>query len=341
MNSIYNLTKEELLFFLEKNNEKKYRATQIWEWLYEKKETDFNNMTNLSKDLIAKLKSNFCIEKLIILEKLTGKNVTKYLFELQDKNTIECVLMKHDYGLSLCISSQVGCNMGCVFCESGVNKKVRDLSLSELVTQVITCENDCLERISHVVIMGIGEPFDNYDNIISFIKILNDPKGLNVGKRHITVSTCGIIPKIKEFMYSDIAVNLAISLHGANDVLRNKLMPINKAYNLKNLIDVLREYIEVTNRRVTFEYIMLEGVNDSEKDALELAELIKGMNAYINLIPYNKMSNTSLKKPDNAKIMKFYDILMGRKVLVTVRKEFGGSINASCGQLRSDYKEEI
>ena len=233
----------------------------------------------------------------------------------------------------------LGCNMGCIFCESGRRKKVRNLSSYELVLQILQIEKLTGERISHVVIMGIGEPFDNYDNIIRFINIINNPKGLALGSRHITVSTCGIIPKIREFSKLPYQVNLAISLHGSNDALRSKIMPINKVYPLNDLIFCIKDYIKNTNRRVTFEYILIDGVNDLDSNALELANLLKGILCYVNLIPYNESSNFTLRRSKKSQIMKFYDILKKNNINVTIRREFGGNISAACGQLRSSKEE--
>ena len=246
--------------------------------------------------------------------------------------------MKHDYGLSVCVSSQVGCNMGCAFCESGRLKKVRNLESFEIIEQILLISEDINERISSIVIMGIGEPFDNYDNIINFIKIVNNPFGLAIGARHITVSTCGIIPKIKEFMNLDLQVNLAISLHAPTNALRSKIMPINNAYPLDDLVNTLKEYIAKTNRRVTIEYVMLNNVNDSVSNAYELAKLLKGMNVYVNLIPYNETSHLEFRKSRKEQINKFFDCLKKEGINVTVRREFGSKIDAACGQLRS--KEE-
>ena len=248
--------------------------------------------------------------------------------------------MKHDYGNSICVSSQVGCNMGCKFCESGRRKKVRNLEAYEMVLQIIMIEKLLGERISHVVVMGIGEPFDNYDNLLSFFRIINDPKGLQIGARHITVSTCGIVPKILEFSDFPLQVNLAISLHAPNNELRNKIMPINKAYSIEEVMDALKIYLNKTNRRLTFEYILLKDVNDSVECAKELADLVKGMNCYINLIPYNETNNIDFKRTNTIQIMRFYDILKKNGIGVTIRREFGGNISAACGQLRSK-KEEL
>ena len=335
MENIYNLTYEELEKFLIDNNEKKYRASQIFEWLYDKRVSSFSLMTNLSKDLILLLESSFSISKLELVNKEEDVDVSKYLFKLFDGEHIESVLMRHNYGLSLCISSQVGCNMSCSFCESGRRKKVRNLYAYEMILQIMMIEELINEKITHIVIMGIGEPFDNFDNLVRFIKSANFDKSLNIGSRHITVSTCGIVPKIYEFSKLPFQVNLAISLHAPNDELRNKLMPINKVYPLKELMVSVKDYISLTNRRVTFEYILLDGINDSKAHVKELCSLVKGLNCYINLIPYNENSNISYKRSKKDTIMKFYDIIKKENVNVTIRREFGSNISAACGQLRS------
>ena len=336
MRNIYDLTLQELEDYLVSIGEKSFRASQIYEGLYKKRLSSFNEITNISKELRTKLTDTFSLHKIKLLIKQKGDNVNKYLFELEDGNKIESVLMFHDYGTSICVSSQVGCNMGCAFCESGRLKKVRNLLAYEIVEQILLIEEDIKKRITHVVVMGIGEPFDNYDNVLRFIKIINCNKGIDLGSRHITISTCGIIPGIKKFMEEEGQVNLAISLHAPNDSLRSKIMPINKAYPLKDLMKVIKEYIAKTNRRVTFEYIMLDNVNDSEKEALELVKLLKGINCYVNLIPYNETENIEFKRTKEWKILKFYDILKSNKINTTIRKEFGGSVDAACGQLRAN-----
>lgn len=337
--NIYNLTLEELENYFLSINEKKYRASQVFEWLYKKRVTSFDEMTNLSNSLIEKLKQDFSFYIPSIVARENDKDVSKFLFKLSDGEHIESVVMYHDYGISLCISSQVGCNMGCRFCESGRRKKVRNLEPYEMLLQIIEIEKQINKRISHIVVMGIGEPFDNYDNLVKFIANANNPKGLEIGSRHITVSTCGIVPKIYEFSKLPGGVNLAISLHSAFDDKRSKLMPINKAYPLKDVIKAVKNYINVTNRRVTFEYILLENVNDSKEDALALCSLIKGLNAYVNLIPYNESSALEFKRPKNDKIMNFYDIIKKEGIAVTIRREFGSEISAACGQLRSKKEE--
>ncbi len=340
MNSIYDYTRENLENYFLSIGESKFRALQVFEWLYLKRVKSFDEMTNLKKNLIGYLKENFSMENLRLVTVQEDTDVKKYLFSLPDKNKIEAVLMRHDYGNSLCVSSQVGCNMGCRFCESGRLKKVRNLSTFELVLQVLSVEEDIKERISHVVLMGIGEPFDNYDNVMKFINIINDPKGINIGIRHITVSTCGIVPKIKEFTKEKTGVNLAISLHAPTDEIRNKIMPINKVYKIEDIISVVKDYIKATNRRVTFEYILLNGVNDDETCARKLASLLKGINCYVNLIPYNETSNITYKTSKKVTIDKFYDILKKSNINVTIRREFGSKVSAACGQLRSEKTTE-
>mgnify|MGYP001136255746 CR=1 FL=1 len=335
MNNIFNYKLSDLEDYFVALGEKKFKARQIYDWLYKKQVYDFKDMTNIKKDLIDKLAEDFNTDMIKIVKKQEDKTASKYLFKLFDDNYIEAVLMYHDYGISVCVSSQVGCNMGCKFCESGRLKKVRNLETYEMVEQILLIEQDIKQRISSVVIMGIGEPFDNYNNVLNFIKIINSDLGIAIGARHITVSTCGLIPKIKEFSNENIQVNLAVSLHAPNNVLRNKIMPINKAYPLKDLIVTLKEYIKKTNRRVTIEYVILDKVNDSRENALELANLLKGMNVYVNLIPYNETNNLDFKKSDRSNILKFYDTLKKQKINVTIRKEFGANIDGACGQLRS------
>ena len=336
MNNIYNYTKKDLENYFLKIGETKFRAAQVFDWLYIKRVTSFDLMTNLKKDLIKYLKENFSMDTIKIVKKQSDVDVKKYLFELYDGNKIEAVLMNHDYGNSLCVSTEVGCNMGCRFCESGRLKKVRNLFAFELVLQILKVEEDIKERVSHVVLMGIGEPFDNYDNVMKFINIINDPKGINIGIRHITVSTCGIVPKIKEFTKEKTGVNLAISLHAPTDLVRDKIMPINKAYKIGDIMDAVRDYIAKTNRRVTFEYILLKGVNDSEECAIKLVNLLKGVNCYVNLIPYNETSHIEYKTSPKVTINRFYDILKEGNINVTIRREFGSKVSAACGQLRSE-----
>ena len=334
--NIYEYTLKELENYLVENGFKKYNATQIIEWKYEKKVYDFNKMTNLSKKLISFLNENIVIEDLKVIEVEKSKLANKYLLKLKDNNKIECVLMNHDYGYSLCVSSQVGCNMGCAFCESGRLKKVRDLTLGEIVGEVICVSKYENIRIDSIVVMGIGEPFDNFNNIKRFIEVVTNNKMINIGQRHLTISTCGLVPKIYEFADLETGVNLAISLHAPNNEIRDKIMKVNHAYKIEKVMEALDYYISKTNRRVTIEYIMLEGINDSDKCAKELASLVKGKLMYVNLIPYNETSNFDLKRSNDFKIKSFYDILKSNNVNVTIRKEMGGNLSAACGQLRAN-----
>jgi 23S rRNA (adenine2503-C2)-methyltransferase len=339
MENLYGYTLKMLEEYFFTIDEKKYKANQVFEWIYKRRITHFDEMTNIKKEIRDLLKEKFNLNQLKLVSKKSDTNVFKYLFELEDNHKIEAVLMKHDYGNSLCISTQVGCNMGCTFCESGRLKKVRNLEVSEMILQILQVEADLNIRVSHIVVMGIGEPFDNFDNLIKFLNIAKDPKAIEIGARHITVSTCGIIPKIKEFMKLEDQVNLAISLHASNDKLRSELMPINKVYPLRDLISVIKDYIKKTNRRVTFEYVMLKGINDQTVNAIELSKLLKGVHSYVNLIPYNETSHISYEKSNKDNILAFYDTLKKNNINVTIRKEFGSKVMAACGQLRSNYED--
>lgn len=340
MKSIYEMSLKDLEEYFLSHNDKKFRATQIYDWLYRKNVTSFDDMTNLKKDVIELLKNDFYLRTLELKKVERDTLVNKYLFYLQDGEKIEAVLMRHDYGNSICISTQVGCNMGCKFCESGRLKKVRNLTAGEMTEQILKVQEDIGDRVSHVVLMGIGEPFDNYDEVTKFIEIINHDLGLAIGARHITVSTCGLIPKIKEFMNFPYQVNLAISLHAPTDELRRQIMPVANAYPLKDLMQTIQKYIAKTNRRVTFEYILLQGINDSKECAESLAKLVSGMNCYINLIPYNETENIGYKRSKEETIREFYDILKKNHTSVTKRKEFGSKISAACGQLRSKKEME-
>lgn len=333
--NLYGQTLENLEKYFESIGEKKFKATQVFEWIYQKREEKIENFSNIKKEIKTQLEQDFKMDIPKIIKREIDIDVEKFLFNLSDDEKIEAVLMRHNYGLSVCVSSQVGCNMGCKFCESGRLKKVRNLETYEMVGQILAIEKEIKERISSVVIMGIGEPLDNYENVIDFIKIINHPKGIAIGSRHITLSTCGIIPKIKLLSEFPLQINLAISLHAPNDELRSKIMPINKAYPLKEVIEAVKEYIKKTNRRVTIEYILLKNVNDSIAHAHELATLLRGMNVYVNLIPYNETNHIEFKKSEKKSIDAFYQTLQKEKINVTVRREFGSKISAACGQLRS------
>ncbi len=335
MNNFFNYSKDDLTKLFTEAGKNKFLATQIYEWVYQKKVYDIDCFSNVKKENREYLKNNFSFDFIKIEKVEEDTDVKKFLFRLLDGQKIEAVLMYHDYGKSICISSQVGCNMGCRFCESGRLKKVRDLQTFEMVEQIILVSSYIQDRIDSVVIMGIGEPFDNYDNIINFLKVINDPKSLAIGARHITISTCGIVPKIREFADFPLQVNLAISLHAPSDEIRKSIMPIANAYSLKEIMDAVDYYYDKTSRRVTIEYIMLKGINDSEKQANMLADLLHGKNLYVNLIPYNETNNLNFKASDKKQIDIFYDILKRRGIDVTVRRKFGTKISAACGQLRS------
>ena len=343
--SIYSLTRQGMQEWVLEQGEKKFRADQIWEWLYRKRVQSFEEMTNLSKDLIAKLNDQFVVNPLkqrIVQESADG--TVKYLFELPDGMLIETVLMRQHYGLSVCVTTQVGCNIGCTFCASGLIKKQRDLNNGEIVAQIMLVqkyfdERGQDERVSHIVVMGIGEPFDNYNNVLNFIRTISDDKGMAIGARHITVSTSGLAHKIREFANEGVQVNLAVSLHAPNNELRSSIMKINRAFPIEKLFAAIEYYIETTNRRVTFEYIMLNEVNDGVEQALELAELLKNIKklSYVNLIPYNPVSeHDQYSRSPKERVMAFYGTLKKKGVNCVVRQEHGTDIDAACGQLRSN-----
>ena len=295
-------------------------------------------MTNISKSFIEVMKRDFIIDELkLVTNQKSYDGTQKFLFELADGNLIESVLMSFDYGYSLCVTSEVGCNMGCAFCASGMKKKLRNLTTSEMVLQILMVEKIANVKIGNVVVMGIGEPFDNYDNLINFLHIINNPLGLEIGARHITVSTCGLVPKIYEYAKIDIQVNLAISLHSADNEIRNKIMPINKSYNLSLLMKAIKDFIDETGKRVTIEYILLRGVNDTKEDALKLAKLLKGLNVYVNLIPYNEVKEKPFKRSTPEDMRLFFHTLKENNINVQLRKEQGSDIDAACGQLRSKH----
>ena len=335
LRNIYDLTRKEFEDYFVSIGDKKFRSVQLYEFLYKKRINNTSEMNNIGNNIKERLNNDFSFDMIKLIVKQEDNLVKKYLFELTDGERIESVVMFHDYGISVCVSSQVGCNMSCAFCESGRLKKRRNLEAYEIVEQILLIEQDIGKRISHIVVMGIGEPFDNYDNVMRFVKIVNDNKGIDIGSRHITISTCGIVPGIYKFMNEEGQVNLAISLHAPNDEIRNKIMPISKRYKLEELMEAIKKYISVTNRRVTFEYIMLDNINDSTECAMELSKLLKGINCYVNLIPYNETENISFKRSKNSQIMKFYDILKKNSINVTIRKEFGSKVDAACGQLRA------
>ena len=338
MQSLYDFTYEQMRDLAESFGWKKFRGHQIFQWLYRERVTDFDAMTNLSKDTREILKAHYSIDPLRLVRKqVSHDGTTKFLFATEDGSLLESVMMVFDYGKSVCVSSQVGCNMGCAFCASGLTKKKRDLTSGEMVAQVLKVQRELdktNDRLSHIVVMGTGEPFDNYENLMTFLETVNHDRGLGIGSRHITVSTCGIVPRIYDFSKAHTQYNLAISLHAPNQALRQELMPVSKAYPLDELMEAIRFYGQENNRRLTFEYILLKGVNDQPEHARQLAKLLKGLNAYVNLIPYNSVDEKQFKSVKHDEAMVFYDLLMKNHVRATIRKEHGQDIDAACGQLR-------
>lgn len=338
MKNIYDLTLDDLKKYFISIDLKPFRAIQVYEWLYRFHVRSFDLMTNIKKEVIEHLKQDFEIKLYEVVDHQKSADGTeKFLFRLQDGNLIESVLMRHNYGTSICVTSEVGCNMGCAFCASGMKKKLRNLSAGEMVLQLESVYEVIKEKISHIVVMGIGEPFDNYQNVINFLHIVNEPHGLEIGSRHISVSTCGLVPMIYEYAKEDLQSNLAISLHAPNNEIRDQIMPINKAYRIEELVKAISDYIIATNRRVTIEYILIDGLNDSIKCANELADLLHGLNVYINLIPYNEVKEKPFKRSKKEQMRKFYDTLKKRSMNVTLRLEQGADIDAACGQLRSKH----
>lgn len=338
MKNIYDLTLDDLKKYFISIGLKPFRAIQVYEWLYRFHVRSFDLMTNIKKEVVEHLKQDFEIKLYEVVEHQKSADGTeKFLFRLQDGNLIESVLMRHNYGTSICVTSEVGCNMGCAFCASGMKKKLRNLSAGEMVLQLESVYEVIKEKISHIVVMGIGEPFDNYQNVINFLHIVNEPHGLEIGSRHISVSTCGLVPMIYEYAKEDLQSNLAISLHAPNNEIRDQIMPINKAYRIEELVKAISDYIIATNRRVTIEYILIDGLNDSIKCANELADLLHGLNVYINLIPYNEVKEKPFKRSKKEQMRKFYDTLKKRSMNVTLRLEQGADIDAACGQLRSKH----
>ena len=329
----YNL--DELQNELLSIGEKKYRAEQIFKWIYVDKVKEFDEMTNLSIELREKLKQNYTMCNFNILKKQESSDGTKkYLFDVLDGNAIETVLMEYHHGKTICVSSQIGCKMGCKFCASTGIKFVRSLSCGEIVEQILAVEQDIGDKISNIVFMGIGEPFDNYDNVMKAIKVINNQKGLNIGARHISISTSGLVPMIYKFADEELQCTLSISLHATNDEKRSAMMPINNRYNIQELMKACKYYIEKTNKRISFEYALAKDNNDNLDDAKELVKLLKGMICHVNLIPINKIENGEFTKSSNENIIRFRDYLNEKGIVATIRRELGADIDAACGQLR-------
>lgn len=340
---IKSLNIEELTSELKEMGLPVFRAKQIYEWLHIKLVTSFEEMTNLSKDLRQKLQEHFWIAALSVVDSLhsASDGTIKYLFRLRDDRVIESVLMKYHHGNSVCISSQVGCRMGCKFCASTIGGKERDLTASEMLDQIYRIQALTGERVSNIVVMGTGEPLDNYKQLVRFLKMITDAGGLNISARNITVSTCGIPDKIRAFGDEGLQVTLALSLHAPNNEIRKTMMPVAVKYELSEVLDAFRSYYDKTGRRLTFEYSLVDGVNDEEEHAVELSKLVKGLNCHINLIPVNPIKERDYRKSENKKIQKFKNILEKNRINVTIRREMGADIDAACGQLRKSYIDKM
>ncbi|GKX66258.1 23S rRNA (adenine(2503)-C(2))-methyltransferase RlmN [Inconstantimicrobium mannanitabidum] len=341
MNNILDYTLDELKAWMQQNNEGAFRSKQIWDWIY-KEVWNFDEMRNIPSVLKDKLKNNFIIQMPEVLEvyKSEKDNTSKVLFRYEDGNIIESVIMRYNYGNSICVSTQVGCRMGCKFCASTIGGRIRDLTAGEILSEVMMAQKIIGERISNIVLMGSGEPLDNYENVMKFLSIVNSNEGLNIGQRHITLSTCGIVPKIYELAEKNMQITLAISLHATTDEKRRGIMPIANQYSIKEILEACHDYIRKTNRRITFEYSLVKDVNDSLEDAKELGELLKGMLCHVNLIPVNEIKENEFKKSLKKSIDNFEKTLQNYGVEVTVRREMGSDINAACGQLRRNYIEK-
>jgi len=338
---IKSMNLDELIVFMEEMGEKAFRAKQIYQWIHEKRVDRFDEMTNISKKLIENLKEKTYLTSLVKEEVQISKldGTRKYLFLLEDGNVIESVLMRYKHGNSVCISSQVGCRMGCRFCASTLDGLVRGLTAGEMLDQIYKIGNDIGERISNVVVMGTGEPLDNYDNLLKFIELLTDENGINISQRNLTVSTCGIVPKMRELADENLAITLALSLHASNQSKRLELMPVANKYDIKEVVDACKYYFEKTGRRITFEYSLVGGVNDTDEDARELILLIKGINCHVNLIPVNPIKERNYVQSNAKVIENFKNKLEKGGINATVRREMGRDIDGACGQLRKRYKD--
>ncbi len=339
MKNIYGLTLKKLEDYFLSIGHNPAKARIVFKELYHRKITDFSQIDKFGPAVIKRLSDDFCMSLPTLADMSENSDTCKYLFTLTDNSQVETVLMKHTYGNGVCVSTQVGCNMDCAFCESGKLKKIRNLTAAEMVGQVLYITDVLKVPVTHIVLMGIGEPFDNYEEVIDFIDIITDTLSVAIGPKHLTVSTCGVVPKILEFSKRPTLNALTVSLHAPNDALRNTLMPINKKYPIRELVDAVRVYTESGNKKATFAYIMLDGINDSDECAYELAALLKGIKCYVNLIPYNRTSSSDFKQSSEERIGKFFDILKQQGTNVTVRRKFGDDLNAACGQLSANYKK--
>ncbi|MBR5321140.1 MAG: 23S rRNA (adenine(2503)-C(2))-methyltransferase RlmN [Clostridia bacterium] len=320
----------------------KFRINQIFSWVHEKCVLSFDEMTNISKDMRAKLSEHFVFNNCQINTKLVSKidDTVKYLFQFSDGEYVESVVMKYKYGYSICISTQVGCKMGCTFCASAIGGFVRQLTVGEMLTEVYTAQKDLNIKINHMVLMGTGEPLDNYDNVIKMLELITDEKGQNMSMRHISLSTCGVVPKIYDLAEKKLGLTLSVSLHAPNNEIRSKSMPVNNKYDINELLKACKYYTDTTSRRISFEYAMIQGFNDSDECAFELAKRLKGILCHVNLIPVNNVRETDYIKSSVERQKKFIDILASRGITATVRRTLGSDINASCGQLRASKKNK-
>ena len=340
MTDLKSLNIEEIQDFVVKHNFPKYRAEQIFRWI-NTGVSSFDEMNNIPKDLRSKLSEYYYISVVNIEKKQVSSydNTVKYLFKFGDGECVESVVMSYHHGYTLCISTQVGCKMGCKFCATGMQGFTRNLTPGEILCQIETAQKDLGIRISNIVLMGMGEPLDNFDNVVRFIHLVSSEKGLNIGKRHITLSTSGVVPKIYKLADLEMQITLSVSLHAPNDLMRSATMPINDAYDIESLMEAVRYYIDKTHRRVSFEYAMIDGVNDSDSCAKELGKLIKGMLAHVNLIPVNSVKGSDYRKSNKERLISFTNILNSYGISATVRRTLGSDIDASCGQLKGKYKE--
>lgn len=338
---IRSMTQEMLGEWLKDNGQPSFRAKQIREWM-DAGVTDFSQMTNLPKDLRQKLSETFTVPGVTIVRKLVSAidGTVKYLFRLDDGETVESVLMQYKHGWSQCLSTQVGCKMGCTFCATGIGGFIRDLSAAEMMAQIETAQRDSGVRVSSIVLMGMGEPLDNYDNVVQFLRMLGEEGGVHIGMRHISLSTCGVVTGIRRLMNEQIPLTLSISLHAPNDEIRSRTMPVNRRWPIDELLDACREYIEATGRRISFEYAMIDGVNDADEHAEELARRLQGMLCHVNLIPVNAVAGRAQQRSSRLRIQSFMKVLEKRGINVTVRRTLGADINASCGQLRRQADQE-
>lgn len=342
LSDIRSLSYEELYNEITALGFPKFRVNQIYSWIHEKCVNSFSEMTNISKDMRRKLEEHFTLSNCQINTKLVSKldDTVKYLFTLSDGEYVECVLMKYKYGYSVCISTQVGCKMGCTFCASAIGGFVRNLSVGEMLSEIYTVQNDCNIKVNHLVLMGTGEPLDNYDNVMKMLSILTDEKGQNMSMRHISLSTCGIVPRIYELAEKRLGLTLSVSLHAPNNNIRSQSMPINKKYDINEVLKACKYYASVTGRRISFEYAMISNLNDSDECAYELSDNLKGILCHVNLIPVNNVRETEYIKSSLDRQKRFIDILSSRGITATVRRTLGSDINASCGQLRASKRKE-